>query len=300
VQRYSRNIFLLYTTRIESCEAANQKGGVMLPRGQISANRILRAPAVLKQFRSFWRGYKTWRFLREWPGPEGQAEPREAPNPLKAFFEARKEGPGIWKWNHYFDIYHRHLCRFRGREVRVLEIGIYSGGSLDMWSDYFGASCQIFGVDIEPSCKKYERENVRVFIGDQSNRNFWNEFKKEIAPLDIVIDDGGHLPEQQIVTLEELLPHIKPRGVYICEDIHGTLNPFASYVSGLSQNLHACERGQHNPDNERRLAFRTTPLQSALQSVHLYPFVTVIERTDRSIPELVAAKHGTQWQPFLK
>jgi hypothetical protein len=28
--------------------------------------------------------------------------------------------------------------------------------------------------------------------------------------------------------------------------------------------------------------------------------VTVVERTDTPVSELVAPKHGTEWQPFLK
>src|SRR4051812_44526614 len=66
----------------------------------------------------------------DYPRPAGADA--SMPNPLRAFFDARREGPGIWKWTHYFDIYHRHFARFVGREVHVLEIGIYSGGSLEM------------------------------------------------------------------------------------------------------------------------------------------------------------------------
>ena len=273
----------------------------MFTSGMQGIKRALRAPAMIGQFSSFWRGYRTWRFLKEWPGPVGNSELPSTTNPLKDFFEARKEGPGIWKWNHYFDIYHRYLNPFRGRDVRILEIGIYSGGSLEMWREYFGALCKIYGIDIEPTCREYERERVTVFIGDQSSRDFWKRFKKEVQPVDIVIDDGGHLPEQQIVTLEELLPHLNPGGIYICEDIHGTLNPFSSYISGFSQTLHASEKGQDNPhSNERRLVFQATPVQSAIRAFHIYPFVTVIEMVDRPVSELVASKHGTQWQPFLR
>ena len=119
--------------------------------------------------------------------------------------------------------------------------------------------------------------------------------------MDIVIDDGGILPEQQIITLEELLLHMSPGGVYICEDVHGTLNPFAAYVSGLSQCLHAYEKGQDNPDDmERRVAYQTTSVQSAIQAVHVYPFLTVVERTGRCVSELYSSKRGTQWEPFLK
>src|SRR5215470_2208525 len=73
-------------------------------------------------------------------------------NPLEEYFDAVTEGPGVWKWRHYFPIYHRHLSKFVGRAVHVVEIGVYSGGSLAMWRSYFGDDCRIYGVDIDPAC----------------------------------------------------------------------------------------------------------------------------------------------------
>ena len=273
----------------------------MLSSAKTLTRGLLHAPAVLRQVRSFWRGYTSWRFRNPWiTSTELKSSPDQS-NPLRLFFDARKEGPGIWKWRHYFDIYDRHFRRFRDRAVRVLEIGIYSGGSLEMWRDYFGPRSQIYGIDIEPACKAYESDFVKVFIGDQGDRDFWRRFKNEVQAVDIVIDDGGHLPEQQIVTFEEVLPYLRPGGIYLCEDIHGTLNPLAAYVYGSAQNLNACDRGQENvDDNERRVVYGTSPFQSAIRSIHLYPFVAVVERTETPISELVSTKHGTQWQPFLK
>ena len=265
------------------------------------ARRLSRAPAVLQQMRTLWRGYAEWRFRAEWPASNDSKSETDLSNPLRAYFASHKDGPGIWKWDHYFDIYHRHFSRFRGKTVRVLEIGIYSGGSLEMWRDYFGPRCQIFGIDIEPACKTYESDSVKVFIGDQSDRGFWKRFKEEVPSIDIVIDDGSHLPQHQIATFEELLTCLQPGGVYLCEDVHGTLNTFASYIYGFAHNLNASERVQENLDNnERRLVCATTPLQSAVHSIHLYPYVTVVERNETPVSELIAAKHGTQWQPFLK
>jgi hypothetical protein len=169
-----------------------------------------------------------------------------------------------------------------------------------MWKNYFGPDCQIYGVDIEPSCSSYEGAGVKVFIGDQADRKFWNRFKHEVEAVDIVIDDGGHTPEQQIVSLEELLPHLRPGGVYLCEDVHGVLNEFASYVCGLARNLNAAEHWRDNPNSsERRLVCKASKLQAAIGSVHLYPYVIVIERSNAQISEFVASKHGTQWEPFL-
>jgi cephalosporin hydroxylase len=151
--------------------------------------------------------------LAERPATALSESSPEAPNPLKAFFDSRVTGLGIWKWKHYFDIYHRHLNRFRGRALNILEIGVYSGGSLDMWSSYFGEKCQIYGLDIEPACKAYEKERVKILIGDQSDRQFWRQLKRDIPPFDVIIDDGSHVPEMQIVTMEESLPHLNPGGV---------------------------------------------------------------------------------------
>jgi len=72
-------------------------------------------------------------------------------------------------------------------------------------------------------------------IGDQADRRFWKRFKQEHPRIDVLIDDGGHEPEQQLVTLEEMLPHLRPGGVYICEDVHGERNRFNAYVHGVAR-----------------------------------------------------------------
>lgn len=113
-------------------------------------------------------------------------------NPLEAYFNSHTSGRGIWKWTHYLDIYHRHFQRFIGKQVHILEVGVYSGGSLDMWKEYFGPKCQVYGIDIREECKALETESIKIFIGDQANRDFWTRFRKEVPVLDILIDDGGH------------------------------------------------------------------------------------------------------------
>ena len=241
------------------------------------------------------RGYDA---LNRWPRTIIPTPPASH-NELRSFFDGRKEGHGIWKWVHYFNIYDEHFRAFKGREVHVLEIGVYSGGSLEMWRDYFGPRAHIYGVDIEPACKAYEASGFHIIIGDQADRSFWRRFKEEVPVLDIVIDDGGHQTEQQIATVEELLPHLRSDGVFLIEDIHGAFNPFASYVHGLGHKLNQFNSVGNPSDFERRIASTVTPFQSAVASIHLYPFVTVIKRNAVAIDELLAPKHGTQWQPHL-
>ena len=80
-------------------------------------------------------------------------------NDLLTYFENNK-GRQIFKWMHYFDIYDRYFSKYRGTDVRFLEIGIFQGGSLQMWKDYFGPKAKIFGVDINARCKQFEEDLV--------------------------------------------------------------------------------------------------------------------------------------------
>jgi hypothetical protein len=234
------------------------------------------------------RGFQFGRHLA-WPDWPSADKPH--PNPLEEYFDSHTEGPGLWKWRHYFEIYHRHFQKFVGREVHVVEIGVFSGGSLGMWKHYFGPECHIYGVDLNSACRAYEDDQTRIFIGDQEDPAFWDEFVSQVPTVDVVIDDGGHRPEQQIATLEALLPHIRAGGVYLCEDSLNPMNRFHDYVNGLSRNLHHAHPG--NSPRERR----PTDFQRIVQSVHLYPWVTIIEKRPVPLTELSGPKHGTEWQP---
>ena len=167
----------------------------------------------------------------------------------------------------------------------MLEIGIYSGGSLGMWRSYFGNQCHIYGVDIENACSTYENEYTTVYIGDQSDREFWKKLRENTPPIDILIDDGGHTPEQQRITLEEMLPHLRCGGVYLCEDVHGGLNDFAAYATSLVDELNGT--GELNE------------FQKSIHSIHFYPFCVIIEKHTVEPDRFVAPKHGTKWQPFF-
>ncbi|HXN38721.1 MAG TPA: class I SAM-dependent methyltransferase [Solirubrobacteraceae bacterium] len=232
------------------------------------------------------RGFRFGHSKRAWGG-DGWRRDCRAPAPtnaLEAYFDAHTAGPGIWKWRHYFEIYHRHLARFRNLDTHIVEVGVFSGGSLEMWRDYLGPACHVYGVDIEPACTKYDRPGIKVFIGDQADPRFWREFLAAVGRIDVVVDDGGHLTRQQVTTFEAVFGALSPGGVYICEDVHGTANGFHHYICGLSRNLNAWGA--------------PTELQRMLDSIHMYPFMTVVEKRRAPRDDLQMARRGTQWQPF--
>lgn len=148
-------------------------------------------------------------------------------NPLYDIFLNNDTG-SIHKWHHYFDIYHKHFQRYIGKKVNILEIGIDRGGSLPMWKKYFGDGVQVFGIDINPDTKQFEADGIKIFIGDQADRNFMRTLMQTLPKIDILIDDGGHTTRQQINSFLECYDKIADDGVYLVEDLH--TNYWPEYV----------------------------------------------------------------------
>ncbi|MGB7543107.1 MAG: class I SAM-dependent methyltransferase [Burkholderiales bacterium] len=202
-------------------------------------------------------------------------------NPLAEYFY-NNPGRTINKWIHYFEIYHRHFAAFRGRSPVVVEIGVQRGGSLQMWHHYFGPGAQIVGIDIDPRCRQFGDPSTTILIGDQADRGFLAQVRERVPHIDILIDDGGHKMTQQIVTFEELYPHIQPHGIYLCEDMHTSLWPefgggyrregtFLEYGKALVDRLYAW----HSLDFDGLAIDKFT---TSTHSLHFYDSVLVLEK----------------------
>ena len=130
---------------------------------------------------------------------------------VRECFYAHK-GRQVDKWSHYFPIYQAHFAKYVDKPVRVLEIGVDHGGSLQLWKEYFGPKARITGIDIDPRCKEYEEPQIDVLIADQTEAGLAG------MRFDIVIDDGSHIPAHQVATFENLW--WSTAGVYLIEDCH--------------------------------------------------------------------------------
>jgi hypothetical protein len=133
------------------------------------------------------------------------------------FFGQR--GRTVHKKVHYLDLYERHFARFRGRTVRMLEIGVSEGGSLDLWRGYFGAEATIFGIDVDPACAAKVEPPNQVRIGSQADPAFLRSVVAEMGAPDIVLDDGSHIGRDQRASFETLFPLLRDGGLYVIEDL---------------------------------------------------------------------------------
>ena len=89
---------------------------------------------------------------------------------------------------------------------------------------------------------------------------------------------------------------LSPGGVYICEDVHGDGNGFASFIHGLADSLNSGHFTQDDDHAEGCLSIKTNGAQAIVHSVSLYPLVAVVEKRKSGLPELIAAKHGNEWR----
>ncbi|MGA7461435.1 MAG: class I SAM-dependent methyltransferase [Candidatus Korobacteraceae bacterium] len=190
------------------------------------------------------------------------------------------EGRQIWKWKHYFPIYERFFRDFVNKSVTFLEIGVASGGSLQMWKRYFGPHATIVGIDILPECKTFEEDQIAVRIGAQQDTRFLQSLVDEFGPIDIVLDDGSHLMSHMLMTFEFLYPKLTKNGIYMVEDLHTAY--WEEYDGGYRRAGTFIERckdlldelnADHSRDQLPPSEFTRTTL-----GMHFYDSVAVFER----------------------
>lgn len=142
---------------------------------------------------------------------------------FEAWLATYKKGPLVHKVAHYFDVYERHFARFRSKKVVLLEIGVQSGGSIELWAAYFPFLIY-HGVDINPNCAQFAdpKRNRHVHIGDATNARWVQDLAKKIArdhgAIDIVLDDGSHESRDMRASFEALYHKVSPTGCYVVED----------------------------------------------------------------------------------
>ena len=120
--------------------------------------------------------------------------------------------------------YLHNFCNFYEQNLnknvtKLYEIGVLDGASLQMWSEYY-PDAQIIGFDIEDKSMLKLNSNVTVKYLDQSNITQLKDLAANSNNVDIIIDDGSHFIDHQIMTFEILFNSLKTNGQYIIEDLH--------------------------------------------------------------------------------
>jgi hypothetical protein len=123
------------------------------------------------------------------------------------------------KVHDFTSIYNEYFENVRGDYRNILEIGVLNGSSLKMWENYF-ENANIYGIDKNIDCKKYEGDRRIVLIGEQDDEQFiQREIKNKNLLFDLIIDDGSHVSDHQIKSFYLLFENLRSRSYYIIEDV---------------------------------------------------------------------------------
>jgi hypothetical protein len=151
--------------------------------------------------------------------------------------------------NHYLERYDPVLEPWLEKELVLLELGVYRGGSLLLWRDYFRLGT-IVGIDINLPKDFKPTERVHLYKGSQTDTKFLSRVASEIAPdgFDIIIDDASHIGEYSKKAFWHLFDnHLKHNGLYVIED-WGT-GYWDDWPDGKSLNLDSYLRPRPVPDS---------------------------------------------------
>lgn len=211
------------------------------------------------------------------------------------------------KWESYFNVYDKIFSPYKNKKITFVEVGVSAGGSLSIWKKFFGDKARIIGIDLNPDAKKLEDLGFEIYIGNQSDENFWKNFYQEVGKIDILLDDGGHKNIQQINTVHNSIDFIKDGGLIVVEDTHSSFlkefnNPsyfsFINYCYRINKLIH--ERCEYiHGIKDKYIDKLNNKYAKNIYSISFYESITVLNIDSRKCFKNSSVINTGKWAPGL-
>jgi len=124
----------------------------------------------------------------------------------------------------YLPLYQNLLINKKETATDVLEVGIYDGGSIKLWSDFF-TNATVHGIDVRDINTMWEgilnKDNIKLYTStDAYDDNFFiNNFLEKNIKCDFMLDDGPHTLESMKKFINLYTQILKDDGILIIEDV---------------------------------------------------------------------------------
>jgi len=181
----------------------------------------------------------------------------------------------------YTTIYDTILTPLRDKPIRMLEIGICmegsSGGhSVRMWRDYF-SKASLYTFDIVDMSELINSEEFKgrahFFQGDQESRQSMSDMYESFGekPFDVILEDGSHTHQHQMISLGHLFKYVKSKGYYLLEDISSPDHPVCCIRNDETYKVLQNYINTGKFESEHLLAEECKYLENNIKSIELYP-----------------------------
>lgn len=121
----------------------------------------------------------------------------------------------------YIEVYDVEFFPYKFTTNNILEIGVYKGGSIKLWADYF-INANIYGIDINdsPTWIKEYSNRIKLFKQDAYNyESIKSTFIDNNITFDIIIDDGPHTVDSALLFFLHYRQLLNSGGILVLEDI---------------------------------------------------------------------------------
>lgn len=129
--------------------------------------------------------------------------------------------------HNYLPVYQEEFNKIDN--IKILELGVYTGGSLKLWSKYFDNS-EIHGIDN----KKHSSELIPGIMHYGNYQDLYLKFEDNY--FDYIINDSLHYAEDQIDAFNLYYQKLKSGGKFFMEDIPNleNLKIILNYLNGYN------------------------------------------------------------------
>jgi cephalosporin hydroxylase len=142
---------------------------------------------------------------------------------MRDFFDKYECDKG--KKHGYEAVYEPDFEPLRNKSIKILDVGVFKGASVQAWLDYF-PKATVYGIDIftrlnPEDVEVLQDERVKWIKGDSMSEDIVKQIRSEWGntKFDIIIDDGKHTPEANRLTFQNLFQFLKKGGKYYVEDV---------------------------------------------------------------------------------
>lgn len=108
---------------------------------------------------------------------------------------------------HYEVVLHAFDREVPDRPIRLLDVGVENGGTLEIWVEILPEGSEVLGIDDNPACGQL---GLPVQIGDITNKE-WVRDTLRGRWFDVIIDSTGTMPAH-------LWPYLVKGGKYLFEN----------------------------------------------------------------------------------
>ena len=192
--------------------------------------------------------------------------------------------------HNYTKIYSHYFDSIKDKNLKFLEIGIYKGYGARLWENYF-QNAELHFIDITYDQVKYSSYRSQYHLVNQEDPKQLTQLMADTGGnFDIILDDGGHTMNQQIVSFMTLFPYLNSGGMYIIEDLHtsywkdfggggsrqnplGTPTSTVEFLKNLIDDVNfiGARTGRANHDVDLSpIQSELTPYRDQILSMHFY------------------------------